>query len=321
MVDWKKIGNILYHGPLNYESYEPWEESFDEGDMSKALLEVNKKLLSKPKNTDLLDFKASVLEQMGRFDEAKQCYDAILKLKPKNQNALIDKSRILVDEDEEFLEGLSIIEEYLKIRKKFDAKASSLKARALFELGKHTQSLKMCDEIIEKNPNDLETIQLQSEIFYHQKNYEKSLQMIEKLINLDPDDMMLMNEKSNVLIKLKKFEDSIKISDRVLSNDSTDEIAWVNKGEALFELGNTKQALRCLDNAVEFDSTYDATWYERARVLSVLEKYDDALDSLLVAVSIGADFEGDLNKEPAFKKLHDNKRFKKILDKYNDQIN
>ena len=321
MVDWKKVGKILNDGVLNYESYEPWDEAFDEGDMGRALLEVNKKLSSKPKNITLLDFKASILEQMGRWDEAKECLDTILKIKPKNQNALYNKSRILVNEDDAFLEGLNVIEEYLKIRKRFDPLALIIKARSLFELGKHTQSLKICDEIIEKNPDDLEVTQLQSEIFYHQKKYKKSLQMIEKLIKLDSDDMMLMNEKSNVLIKLKKFEDSIKISDMILSNDSTDEIAWANKGEALFESGNAKQALRCLDNAVEFGATYDAAWYERARVLSVLEKYDDALDSLLVAVSIGADFESDLNNEAAFKKLHENKRFKKILDKYNDQIN
>ena len=321
MVNWKKLGKILYDGPLNYEPYEKWEESYDEGDLGQALLELNKKLSSKPKNTTLLDFKATVLEEMGRFDEAKQCYDAILKLKPKNRDALINKSRILVEEVEEFLEGLGVIEEYLKIRKRFDPKASTLKARALFELGKHAQSLKMCNEIIEKNSNDLDTIQLQSEIFYHQKNYKKSLQMIEKLIKLDPMNMVLMNEKSNVLIKLKRFEDSIKNSDRILSIDSADKIAWANKGEALFESGNTEQALRCLDNAVKFGSIYDAAWYEHARILSKLERYEDALDSLVVAVSIGADFEGDLNKEPAFKKLHDNKRFKKILDKYNDQIN
>jgi tetratricopeptide (TPR) repeat protein len=321
MVNLKKIERILKHGVLDYESYEPWDEAYDEGDVSKALLEVNKKLSSKPKNTTLLDFKASILEEMGRWDEAKQCYDLILKSKPKNQNSMINKSRILVEEEDGFIEGLDVLEEYFKIRKKFDSGALHLKARALFELGKHTQSLKICDEIIEKNPDDVDTIQLQFEIFYYKKNYKKSLQIIEKLIKLDSDDMMAMNEKANVLIKLKKFEDSIKISDRILSYDSTDDIAWVNKGEALFESGNTKQALRCLDNAIEFDSTNDAAWYERARILSILEKYDDALDSLLVSVSLGADFEGDLNKEPAFKKLHDSKRFKKILDKFNDQIN
>ena len=102
MVNLKKIERILKHGVLDYESYEPWDEAYDEGDVSKALLEVNKKLSSKPKNTTLLDFKASILEEMGRWDEAKQCYDLILKSKPKNQNSMINKSRILVEEEDRF---------------------------------------------------------------------------------------------------------------------------------------------------------------------------------------------------------------------------
>ena len=54
-------------------------------------------------------------------------------------------------------------------------------------------------------------------------------------------------------------------------------------------------------------------WYYKAQALARLEHVDDALDSLLVALSISSKFDKKFKDDYSFEKIKNHDRFQKLL--------
>ena len=89
-------------------------------------------------------------------------------------------------------------------------------------------------------------------------------------------------------------------------------MAWGNKAEALYELGRTDKAVECILKAQDIDPSDDETWYQKARILSQRNP-DEALDSLLVAVSINPKNKKKAQTEELFADFLQDVRFKRVI--------
>jgi len=90
------------------------------------------------------------------------------------------------------------------------------------------------------------------------------------------------------------------------------EIAWINKSAALLGLEKKEQALATIMKSFEISKSNHITWYYKAKILSSMNKIDEALDALLVAVSLNPITKKSMKDEKLFQNIRKSPRFEII---------
>ena len=314
MNNLKKIVEALKNTDFEGKSEEA-QKIIDSGDLQKANLFLGRELDKKPKSANLLFTMAGLLEEQGENMVAMDYYDRFLAIK-HDDAAIYNKARILIDELDEFEEGLKTIKLF-RDDDELEQRIQELKANALLNLEKFKECEKICKKIMKADPNLSSCIQIYAECCYGQGNFQKSFELNEKIIELDSTNIEAQNNKADLLIRLEKYDEALSISDDIISQNSSDEQALANKGEALIKKSQFRDAIISLQNSVSIDSTYDDGWILLAKAQAHENLIDDALDSLLVATSLEPELLGEL-KDTSFDNIRNHERFQRLLSKHSD---
>jgi uncharacterized repeat protein (TIGR01451 family) len=149
------------------------------------------------------------------------------------------------------------------------------------------REIELCDEILEKNPDDAETLKRKAYLLVKTGRYDEALKTLEKSQVVEPveeEDYKL--EVLNVLrakegvpvisleeegVDTEKVEEALRYYDRLLEVDPSIEQAWQTKGELLEVLGRRDEALECFDRAIEARSARQTA--KKLTALSALKKF------------------------------------------------
>ncbi|QWE22763.1 tetratricopeptide repeat protein [Polynucleobacter sp. AP-Jannik-300A-C4] len=199
--------------------------------------------------------------QQGNFSQAKQLFSYILKMQPKNFDALYAMGFIHGVEGNH-LEASNYSLRAVKIRPD-DLEININCAKSFQEAGKHLISIK-----------------------YHQK-----------AIFLSPDNHEIWLGYGKSLQGLGRYSEAIAQYDMALSLKPEYAEAWSNKGWAFHELKRYDEALDCYDKALNFKPDFAEGYYNKGVSLNELKCYDEALDCYDKALNFKPDFaEGWINK-------------------------
>lgn len=155
-------------------------------------------------------------------------------------------------------------------------------------------------------------------------DYENRLQQIEKK----------MMERSKVIIETqqeisntnsihslwmragleKSEEEKISIYDEILDINPNDIEAMTYKADALLEIGEIRWALNLLNTAIEHDEEYSLAYWQRACTYALLDKQDEAIKDIEKSLELSGATTEELENEKHFKKLHNNKQFKSLIN-------
>ena len=314
MVNWKNIVESISNADFMGKSDEA-QKIINSGDLHKAKLFLIEELNKKPKSVSLLFTMGLVLEKQEEYSEALEYYDRVLVIK-QHDTVIYNKARILIDELDEFKDGLKTIKSFHD-DDEIEQKIQELKAKALLNLGKFKECENICKKIMKENPNSVECIQVYADCCYDQENFQKSFELNEKIIELDSTDIEAQNNKADLLIRLKKLDEALKISNDIISQNSSDEQALATKGEILIKKSQFKDAIISLQNSVLIDSTYDDGWILLAKAQAHENLIDDALDSLLIATSLEPELLDEL-KDNSFDNIRNHERFQRLISKQSE---
>ena len=110
MSSWKNFVESLKNVDFMGKSEEA-REIMEKGDLNKAKLLLLEELEDKPKSANLLFTMGSLLEEQGEYDQALKYYNRSLAI--DNDDATIyNKARILIQELDEFEDGLKTIKSF-----------------------------------------------------------------------------------------------------------------------------------------------------------------------------------------------------------------
>ena len=71
--------------------------------------------------------------------------------------------------------------------------------------------------------------------------------------------------------------------------------------------------MKCFEKGIKIKPDEDLLWYNKACMLSKMNKIDDALDALLVTISIAPENLLEISDESDFDNIKNSERFKKFL--------
>ena len=113
-------------------------------------------------------------------------------------------------------------------------------------------------------------------LLYYNGNYEESIKYLDNIIHRDPNDINAWVNKGFALNALKRYDEAISTFQKALELDSYFYV-WNGLGIVYTTKQKYEEALQCYDKALKLDPKYTDAWYNKGQVYDYLQKYEEAL--------------------------------------------
>jgi predicted O-linked N-acetylglucosamine transferase (SPINDLY family) len=184
----------------------------------------------------------------------------------------------------------------------------------LHNSGKINDAKLIYEQILKKQSNHFDALQLLATACGQQGNPDLALKYFDQAIKINNKNSAIFNNKGIVLKELKRFEEAIQNYDAALHVDPKYAAAYNNKGNALQALKRFEEALQSYEAALDIKPDYIEALNNKGNALKELKRFDLALQSYEAALLVNPQFaEVHNNKGNVLKDL---KRFNEALQSY-----
>lgn len=220
------------------------------------------------------------LNKLGKPKEALKFFDKALSLEPNYLMALQSKGLLFLDE-KMYEEAIKNFQRMLEIDPK------NIIAQQLIKLAKNP--IKINRKKSHEPDGDEVNLRLEANSKMFQGRYEEALKLYNNIIEQNPDEVIFWINKGVSELRLKKFEQALKTFNHASAIEPNNPLIMENKADTLLQLGRLEEALANYDKALELDketSMNFAIWSTRGFVLKKLGKYREAINSFEKALEI-----------------------------------
>jgi predicted O-linked N-acetylglucosamine transferase (SPINDLY family) len=231
--------------------------------------------------------------QEARFSQAKPLFNYILKIQPKNFDALHAMGFISGIENNH-QEVVYYALKALKIQPD-DLEVNINCARALHEVERHLDSIRYYQKAIFLSPNNYEVWMGCGKSLQSLKRYEEAITHYDKALSLNPEFAAAWSNKGNTLSDLGFYEGAIAHFDKALSLNPELAATWSNRGIALYKLKQYEEAIAQYDKALGLNPDLAAAWSNKGNALYELRRYDEAITHFDKALILNPGFASALS--------------------------
>ncbi len=218
------------------------------------------------------------LHQAGQLEQARQLYEATLKIDPQNPDAL------------------------------------HLLGVASAQSGDHQRAIDLIGKAIGVNANNAVYYYNRGAALQKLNRLNEAIASYDKTLALKPDFVDAYNSRGNALQDLKRFEEAIACYDRVVALKPTHAEAHINKGNALLAVRRFSEAVTSYDKALKVQSNYVEAHANRGLALFELRRFEDAVASYDKALALQPDnADGYCDRGHALQQLE---RFQEAIANY-----
>jgi predicted O-linked N-acetylglucosamine transferase (SPINDLY family) len=191
-------------------------------------------------------------------------------------------------------------------------------ARALNQQGKFVQASAICQEILKRHPDDIESLLLMAELAARSGDKVRAIQVYTKVIDLDPASALAHYKRGNLLRDGGELEAAVANYDRAVELDPGYANAFCNRGVVLADLNRLVEALASYDDAIKANPNDALTYYNRGSVFRDLKRLEEGVASLDQAIAVRPDYaEAYCNRGILLQKL---KRSDEALASYDQAV-
>jgi predicted O-linked N-acetylglucosamine transferase (SPINDLY family) len=225
------------------------------------------------------------------------------------------------------------------------------RARLLNQRGQFAEASESCQQILEQQPEHVESLILWAELEARQGNRQHAIDLYTRAINLKPNHVLAYYKRANLLKDSNQLEAALASYDQALALDPAcanafcnrgvvlwllnrsdealanydqaialnpgDSLAHYNRGNLLKDRKQMEAALASYDQAVALNPVYADAFCNRGVVLGILHRPNEALESYDRAIALNPSALAYFNRGDALSEL---KRLDEALDSYNEAI-
>jgi protein O-GlcNAc transferase len=226
--------------------------------------------------------------QQGNLVEAERHYDAALKSRPDNFDALHMLGVIALQKGR-LEQGVEIITKAVALNENSAIAFNNL-AKGLKDLGRFDEAIIHFERAIALAPAFADAQFSYGTALHFVNRSEDALVHFEKAIALHPKFVAALNNRGLALVKLKRFTEALASYDKALAIQPSFGEAHNNRGNALNALMRFDDALASFDNAIAVRPDSAEAHCNRGSALVQLERFDDALASFDRAIAVRPHF-------------------------------
>jgi hypothetical protein len=242
------------------------------------------------------------LHKQGKFREASDIYQEVLKISENYFDALHLYGALLV-QTQEFLKAAQYLSKAININP-YHAISHSNHGNALQGLKRYDEALLSYDKAISIKPDFFQAYFNRGVAFKKMYLFDKALLSLDKAIFLNPNYAEAFLNRGLVLMELKRLDEAFMSFERAISIRPNYAEAYSNCGLVLKELDRLQDALVFYDKSLSINLQSAEIHSNRGVVLKELLRFDEAILSLNKAINLKPGFvEAHMNLGNVFKEL------------------
>jgi tetratricopeptide (TPR) repeat protein len=247
--------------------------------------------------------------QNGNLQQAKKLFSTVLKIQPKNFDALHIMG-VINGIENNHKDALSFFKKAVKINPNNNFAQFNL-SKALAEMGLEAEALKHISIAVKLEANHAESWLNYGKILSKLKNPNEALNCYNKAIKLKPNFIEALYNKGVILNELNQFEEALANYNEAIQLDPAFAAAWFNRGVTNTHLLKFEDAIDDYKKTIQLNPTHTDAWFNCGVLLNELKRFDEALIHYEKAIQINpSDPKGWTNKGVT---LNDVKRYEEAL--------
>ena len=208
-----------------------------------------------------------------KFEAALDCFNRLLKEKPKHLDAYCQKGNVLF-ELKRFDQAISAFEKAIQIEPKASAAYLSL-GITLHALGHYEKAIQAYEKALKINPTDFMIYRNMGNAYNELKHYEEAVKQYNLAIEIKADYPALFFSKAMALSNLGKTLGALEGYSKAIALDPQYADAHYYLGLIQMKMGSLKKAIESFDRVVAINPHYDGVQAQRERVLSTLKQWSE----------------------------------------------
>lgn len=213
--------------------------------------------------------------QQGRFSEAAESYQAILRRNPKHADALHFLGLIYYQTGNPQA-ALTLIGQALAIRPGY-TEALNNQGITLHALQRYPEALSAYQKALRLRPAQADVLYNCGNALKEMQRYDEALSAYQSALKLHPAYIDALTNYGITLHTLQRFDEALNAYDRALRINPDRADTHINRGTALKELLRMDEALTAYDTALRLCPEHADAHYNRANLLKELRRYGEAL--------------------------------------------
>ena len=164
------------------------------------------------------------------------------------------------------------------------------RARSIHQQGRYAEALAICEQILERQHDHLDTLFLAADIASKSGDPDRALQIYRKVLELRPDHAPAHYKCGNLLKDRAQMDAALTSYDNAIAFDPSYAYAFCNRGFVLERLERWDAALESYDRALALTPGDVLVHYNRAGVLRQLARPEEAVASYTQAIAVKPDY-------------------------------
>lgn len=162
-------------------------------------------------------------------------------------------------------------------------------AYGLHQSGRHDEAARLYEQILQQDPNNIQTLLLSGMLSYQRGDLETALARFDRILAFDPAHYDAHAARGAVLSGLGRHPDALADYNRAQQLRPGTPQVYNNRANSLYALGRREEALENYDLALKYNRAYAEAWCNRAILLMDLSRLPEALDSFRKAIDLRPD--------------------------------
>ncbi|MGO9995452.1 MAG: tetratricopeptide repeat protein [Steroidobacteraceae bacterium] len=230
---------------------------------------------------------AIALHQQGDLGRAQRIYEDVLKIQPRNFDAL-HLLGVIAGQTKNFEKSVELISKALVIDPQ-NAAAYSNRGAALRELRQFEAALASYNQAIAIKADNAVAHYNCGNVLKELKQLDAALASYEQAIAIKPNYAEAHYNRGHVLQELKRYDSALTSYNQAVAIRPNYVEAYYNRGLVLQELKQPESALKSYDQAIAIKPDYAEAYANRGIALKELRQYEAALASHNQAIALKAD--------------------------------
>jgi len=213
--------------------------------------------------------------QSKNWSEAKRIYNYLLKLDPKNFDALL-LSGLMEAEIGHPEDAIAYLSKAVKVNNQSEAALYNL-ATAYSNQKKFVEAERFYKQTLIVNPKNIRALQELGALQMRKAQFQAACDFYKRALDLDPNNAKTLSDIGESQRRLGFLDDALKVLERSLSLEPNNADTLNRFGNALYQLGKLENAKVAFENALQLNPTMSDAYISLGNIYRDMEMSIDAM--------------------------------------------
>ena len=227
---------------------------------------------------------SSLLCHSGKFNDAKEIYQALLELIPNHPEVLGNLGTIELQGGNTDL-GISYLTRALKSNPT-EIKFIINLANAYISINKFTEALEQLESAEKISPNLLNILYNKARALRGLNEFDTAITYLKKCLTLDPDNYLILCDLALLFTQKENFQTAKDLYSNAITINPENYLTYYNRGSAYEKLNEFQNALEDYNIVIQKNAFFEPALFNKFRILFKQGIYNEALDQINYLINL-----------------------------------